>query len=181
MRILLTPDVAPLTGMVLFRPGHNLLPLFRQPRLMISTVPVALQGLPSGLIADSGDAAEGDAEPVAEAVLRLQADPESPESYMLRPKRRRWENNRYTGWVKHQACLGCRKPADDPHHITGYGLGGTATRAHDLFVIPLCRACHDWLHADTGAFEAKNGTQLELLFRFLDRVMAIGVIRTGDK
>lgn len=112
----------------------------------------------------------------AKTVLALKADPESPESYMLRPKRRRWECEKYTRWVKQQPCECCRRPADDPHHIIGHGMGGTATKAHDLFVIPLCRECHDELHADVTAFERKYGTQLELLFRFLDRVMAIGVI-----
>ena len=110
------------------------------------------------------------------AVLALRIDPESPESFMLRPKRRRWENEKYTRWVKVQPCEGCRRPADDPHHIIGHGMGGTATKAHDLFVIPLCRECHDELHADVAAFEKKHGTQLELLFRVLDRALAIGVI-----
>lgn len=109
-------------------------------------------------------------------VLALSADPESPESFMLRPKRRRWENEKYTRWVKSQPCECCRRPADDPHHVIGYGMGGTATKAHDLFVFPLCRECHDKLHADVAAFEQKYGTQLELLFRFLDRTLAIGVI-----
>jgi len=112
----------------------------------------------------------------AKPVLKLTADPESPESFMLRPKRRRWENPIYTRWVKTQPCECCRRPADDPHHVIGHGMGGTATKAHDLFVIPLCRECHDELHADLAAFEQKHGTQLELAFRFLDRVMGIGVI-----
>ena len=39
------------------------------------------------------------------------------------------------------------------------------TKAHDLFVLPLCRKHHDELHADTVAFEEKYGSQLELIFR----------------
>ena len=70
-------------------------------------------------------------------VLALHADPESPESFMLRPKHRRWVNEDYTRWVKTQPCEGCRRPADDPHHVIGHGMGGTATKVHDLFVI-LC-------------------------------------------
>ncbi len=50
------------------------------------------------------------------------------------------------------------------------------TKAHDLFVIPLCRAHHDELHADLKAFEKKYGTQPELLLRTLDRALAIGVL-----
>ncbi|SKC22495.1 Protein of unknown function [Kosakonia radicincitans] len=115
-------------------------------------------------------------EEVAKQVLALRIDPETPESFMLRPKRRRWENEKYTRWVKEQQCMCCNNPADDPHHLIGHGNGGMGTKAHDLFVIPLCRAHHDALHADTVAFEAKHGSQLLLLFRFLDRALAIGVL-----
>nr|WP_276540625.1 DUF968 domain-containing protein [Citrobacter freundii] len=115
----------------------------------------------------------------AKKILTLSVDPESPESFMLRPKRRRWINETYTRWVKTQPCECCRRPADDPHHIVGHGMGGTATKAHDLFVIPLCRECHDELHADVPVFEQKHGTQLELLLRFMDRALAIGVIATA--
>lgn len=109
-------------------------------------------------------------------ILKLAADPESPESFMLRPKSRRWENRAYTRWVKAQPCKCRRRPADDPHHIIGHGMDGTATKVHDLFVFPLCRVCHDELRADVPAFEQKYGSQLAQLFRFLDRALVIGVI-----
>lgn len=112
----------------------------------------------------------------AKKVVAVKVDPETPESFMLRPKRRRWENEKYTQWVKDQPCVCCNKQADDPHHLIGHGQGGMGTKAHDLFVIPLCRAHHDELHADHVAFEAKYGDQLMLLFRFLDRALAIGVL-----
>ncbi|MFC6123229.1 DUF968 domain-containing protein [Citrobacter bitternis] len=112
----------------------------------------------------------------AKRVLALKVDPETPESFMLRPKRRRWENTTYTRWVKAQQCACCSNPADDPHHVIGHGQGGMGTKAHDLFVLPLCRAHHDELHRDPVAFEAKYGSQLTLLFRFIDHALAIGVI-----
>jgi len=109
-------------------------------------------------------------------ILTLKTDPESPESFMLRPKRRRWVNEKYTRWVKAQPCLCCNQPADDPHHLIGHGMGGMGTKAHDLFVIPLCRAHHDELHANAVAFEKKYGTQSELVLKTLDRALAIGVL-----
>ena len=112
----------------------------------------------------------------AKKVLALKVDPESPESFMLRPKRRRWVNEKYTRWVKTQPCACCGKPADDPHHLIGHGQGGMGTKAHDLFVLPLCRKHHDELHADTVVFEEKYGSQLELIFRFIDRALTIGVL-----
>jgi len=114
-------------------------------------------------------------------IITLQADPESPESFMLRPKRRRWENAKYTRWVKSQPCACCNMQADDPHHIIGYGQGGMGTKSHDLFVIPLCRAHHDELHRDVRAFEEKYGSQIVLLFRFLDYAIAVGVIGSVKK
>ncbi|TNV14926.1 DUF968 domain-containing protein [Buttiauxella sp. B2] len=112
----------------------------------------------------------------AKRVLALKVDPESPESFMLRPKRRRWESMKYTRWAKSEKCACCDNPADDPHHLIGYGQGGMATKAHDLFVIPLCRRHHDELHADVSAFEKKYGTQPELVLKTLDRALAIGVL-----
>ncbi|MDF7657614.1 DUF968 domain-containing protein [Erwiniaceae bacterium L1_54_6] len=113
---------------------------------------------------------------VVKAVISLAIDPESPESFMKRPKRKRWVNEKYTRWVKAQPCACCNKPADDPHHIIGHGQGGMGTKAHDLFVIPLCRAHHDELHRGPVAFEEKYGSQTDLLIRFLDHSIAVGVI-----
>lgn len=112
-------------------------------------------------------------------VLALAIDPETPESFLQRPKRRRYENTKYTQWVKRQPCCACGNGSDDPHHITGNGFGGMATKAHDLFVIPLCRRCHDSLHANTQAWENEHGTQEHLLLTTLDRALAMGVIATG--
>ncbi len=112
-------------------------------------------------------------------VLALAIDPETPESFLLRPKRRRYENTKYTQWVKRQPCCACGNGSDDPHHITGKGFGGMATKAHDLFVIPLCRRCHDSLHANTQDWENEHGTQEHLLLTTLDRALAMGVIATG--
>ncbi|WP_413734362.1 DUF968 domain-containing protein [Sodalis sp. RH21] len=117
----------------------------------------------------------------AKQVLALKIDPESPESLMLRPKRRRWVNEQYTRWVKSQPCEGCGNPSDDPHHIIGYGQGGMGTKAHDLFVIPLCRRCHDELHRDMRTFEHGHDSQPAMLLRVLDKALAIGIIATGRK
>ncbi|HBD1141233.1 TPA: phage tail tape measure protein [Escherichia coli] len=100
----------------------------------------------------------------AKKVLALKVDPESPESFMLRPKRRRWVNEKYTRWVKTQPCACCGKPADDPHHLIGHGQGGMGTKAHDLFVLPLCRKHHDELHADMGD-QQRQRYQVQLSLR----------------
>ncbi|MCU5775208.1 DUF968 domain-containing protein [Winslowiella arboricola] len=125
--------------------------------------------------------ATGILQEAAKQILALKIDDESPESFMLRPKRKRWANDTYTRWVKAQPCACCGKQADDPHHIIGHGQGGMGTKAHDLFVLPLCRQHHDELHADMNSFEEKYGSQIELLFRFLDHSIAVGVIGTGKK
>lgn len=110
------------------------------------------------------------------AVITLKIDPEPPESLMLRPKLKPWRNEKYTRFVKSQPCVCCGQHADDPHHLIGHGLGGTGTKTHDLFTIPLCRKHHDELHRDMRAWEAEYGSQKSLLFDFLNRSFGVGVL-----
>ncbi|EDJ8318386.1 hypothetical protein CIM20_09935 [Salmonella enterica subsp. enterica serovar Muenchen] len=126
------------------------------------------------LIKDSGlnETVAGREKPV----LVLEANDDPPAGYMRKPKMQRLELLEYTRWVKRQPCCGCGKQADDPHHIIGHGFGGTGTKACDLLVIPLCRVCHDALHADTRAWEEQNGSQLLWLARTLARATGIGAI-----
>ncbi|WJV61381.1 DUF968 domain-containing protein [Pectobacteriaceae bacterium C52] len=117
-------------------------------------------------------------------ILKLAIDDEPAAGFMLLPKLSRWECEKYTRWVKTQKCCACGAPSDDPHHIIGHGMGGMGTKSHDLFTIPLCRFCHDALHRDINAWEGEYGSQVELLFRFLDWALGIGAIviyRKGDK
>ncbi|WP_338629833.1 DUF968 domain-containing protein [Yersinia enterocolitica] len=109
-------------------------------------------------------------------VLALKIDDEPPASFMRIPKRQRWENKKWLKWVKSQQCCGCGSSADDPHHIIGHGQGGMGTKAHDLFTIPLCRLCHDALHADMRVWEAEHGSQIELWFHFMDRSISNGAM-----
>ncbi|VVT52221.1 Uncharacterized protein, YdfU family [Kosakonia radicincitans] len=118
-------------------------------------------------------------EPVREKpVVSLIVDPVAPKTLFRLPKRSRWENPKFLAWVKTQPCACCGNPADDPHHLIGWGQGGTGTKAHDAFTIPLCRQHHDELHGNAGvaAFERKYGTQPELIIKLLDRALALGVL-----
>ncbi|AVK38752.1 DUF968 domain-containing protein [Morganella morganii] len=108
-------------------------------------------------------------------VVVPEIEPEPPASFMRIPKLKRWECLKYLQWVKSQPCCVCGQQADDPHHIIGHGTGGTGTKAHDIFTIPLCRIHHDELHRDVNAWERKYGSQLELLFKFMNRSYGIGV------
>ncbi len=112
----------------------------------------------------------------AASLISLDVDPESPATFMLRPKPTRWECCKYLQWVKKQACVGCGNAADDPHHLIGHGQGGMATKAHDLFTIPLCRGCHRRLHDDPRKFETEHGSQPELVIKTIGRALALGVI-----
>lgn len=109
-------------------------------------------------------------------VLALKIDDEPPASFMRIPKRYRWESRKWLTWVKSQACSGCGGSADDAHHIIGHGQGGMGTKAHDFFTIPLCRGCHDALHADMHTWEAEYGSQIVLWFHFMDWSISIGAM-----
>lgn len=113
---------------------------------------------------------------LAKPIKKINVDPESPESFMLRPKLKRWECEKYTQWVKTQPCVCCGKQADDPHHIIGYGQGKMGSKAHDIFTLPLCRFHHNELHADVEEWENKYGSQILLLIHFLDKVFGMKVI-----
>ncbi|HFO4316390.1 TPA: DUF968 domain-containing protein, partial [Escherichia coli] len=54
--------------------------------------------------------------------------------------------------------------------------GGMGTKSHDIFTLPLCREHHNELHADPLVFEEKHGSQVDLIFRFLDHAFATGVL-----
>lgn len=162
-----------LKGVIDLIPESHARSVLRMPKPVVDTGP-----MPEAVITPARSAQEmiQEAAEVVKQVLTISIDPESPQSYMARPKRIRYINEKYTRWVKAQPCVCCGKPADDPHHIIGHGQGGMGTKAHDLFVIPLCRAHHDELHRDPKAFEEKYGSQVLLLFRFLDHSIAVGVI-----
>ncbi|HAV8632073.1 TPA: DUF968 domain-containing protein [Escherichia coli] len=115
--------------------------------------------------------------PQEKTVVSIAVDPESPAQYLQRQKPQREEMPVYTHWVKTQKCVTCGNQADDPHHIIGHGLGGMGTKADDLFVIPLCRKCHNELHAGVKDFEEKHGSQLLLLIRFLMHAKNSGVLK----
>ncbi|MDA5495431.1 DUF968 domain-containing protein [Yersinia intermedia] len=131
---------------------------------------------PQELVAKKVAKANPPAEVAVKPALALKVDAEPPAGFMLRPKLRRWENRRYLQWVKSQPCCGCGNGDCDPHHIIGHGQGGMATKAHDLFTFPLCRNCHDELHANQRVWEEKHGSQIVLLFRFMDRSIGIGAL-----
>ncbi|EHN97145.1 DUF968 domain-containing protein [Escherichia coli] len=115
--------------------------------------------------------------PQEKTVVSIAVDPESPAQYLQRQKPQREEMPVYTRWVKTQKCMTCGNQADDPHHIIGHGLGGMGTKADDLLVIPLCRKCHNELHAGVKDFEEKHGSQLLLLIRFLMHARNSGVLK----
>jgi hypothetical protein len=112
----------------------------------------------------------------AKTVVELRVEPESPQTLFARPKCIRWESPAYLKWVKAQPCQCCGMPADDAHHLTGYGQGGTGTKAHDSLTIPLCRRHHDELHRDLRTFENNHGSQPEMIINLLDRAFALGVL-----
>ncbi|MEG0716821.1 MAG: DUF968 domain-containing protein, partial [Morganella sp. (in: enterobacteria)] len=114
--------------------------------------------------------------PAVKPVVGVLVDPESPQTYMKRPKRIRWTAPEYLAWIKTQPCESCGKSSDDPHHLIGWGQGGMATKAHDIFAIPLCRQCHTELHNDPVKFEQKYVPQPVMIIRVLDRAYGLGVL-----
>lgn len=114
------------------------------------------------------------------AMLKLKVEPEPPASFMARPKLKRFENRKWLQFVKSQPCICCGQRADDPHHIIGYGGGKMGGKEHDLFTIPLCRVHHNELHTSVERFEQQYGSQITLLYKFLDRAIGLGALVIDD-
>lgn len=70
------------------------------------------------------------------------------------------KSKKYTDWVKSLPCCVTRMPADDPHHIIGYGLSGMGQKPSDIFCIPLTRDKHNELHLDITRWEEFYGCQV---------------------
>ena len=173
---ILTPIPVPELSAVIFRPGVSELHKFNC-RMLIIPVPESLGDKSVGPIALSSSFLSDEFSDIEEIkqILKLHIDPEPPASFMKKPKLLRWTNDNYLQWVKKQPCCICNAMADDAHHLIGYGQGGTGTKAHDLFTIPLCRIHHSELHKDPNGWEREHGSQLIFLIRFLDRSAALGV------
>ncbi|WP_430442356.1 DUF968 domain-containing protein [Providencia huaxiensis] len=173
---ILTANTVPDLGLVIFRPGVSELSNFNG-RMLIIPVPNSLSDKSVGPIALSSSFLSDEFNDVEDIkqILKLTVDPEPPASLMLKPKLQRWINDNYLKWVKSQPCCVCNSIAHDAHHLIGYGQGGMGTKAHDLFTIPLCRVHHDELHHDPKGWESEHGSQLVLLFQFLDRSIGLGV------
>ena len=60
-----------------------------------------------------------------------------------------WRSETYLAWVRRQSCVCCTGPGGDAHHVIGlhWGLSGMGTTAPDSYVMPVCRACHQRIHA----------------------------------
>ncbi len=113
---------------------------------------------------------------MAKPVRELEVDAEPPARLMLRPKPMVWTCANYTRYVKALPCVVCGAQADDPHHLIGHGQGKMGGKAHDLFVIPMCRQHHDELHRNVGSWELKHGSQFKYLVATLDRALKEGAL-----
>lgn len=67
------------------------------------------------------------------------------------------------GMLRHMPCIVTANTPAEPHHLIAVGDGKMGSKADDSQTIPLCRQMHNLLHHDVREFEAKYGTQKELL------------------
>ena len=88
-----------------------------------------------------------------------------------------WRCKKYTDWVKQLPSAISMKPADDPHHVKGVLFTGT-TKPHDLFVMPMTRDEHTYLH-DKGATEWQRIMQIsqsDEIIRTINKALNDGLI-----
>lgn len=99
MRALLTPEIAPRMGIVLFRPGSELMPLFMQGRVLLEPEPERYSSFASGAVPAASQPLADDPAVRAvfrhEAVIRRAGGVECLESWLLREKGCQWP---HSGW-----------------------------------------------------------------------------------
>jgi hypothetical protein len=97
VRALLTPEIAPRMGIVLFRPGSELMPLFMQGRVLLEPEPERYSSFASGAVPASSQPLADDPAVRAvfrhEAVIRRAGGVECLESWLLREKGCQWPHS----------------------------------------------------------------------------------------
>ena len=86
-----------------------------------------------------------------------------------------YRNQNYIKWVKQQVCP-CGNHADDAHHVIDVGLGGMGTKASDLLTFPVCRSCHQDIHANLKHWENIYGDQMFWVAMTIEQAREEGVI-----
>lgn len=71
----------------------------------------------------------------------------------------RWANESYLAFVRKLPCSCCgRTPAGDAHHVIGVGnFSGVGLKAPDSLTMPLCRTCHERVHATPELWQKQWG------------------------
>ena len=93
-------------------------------------------------------------------------------------KKKRWTSKAYLRWVSKLACsAGCLKDETIvAHHLTSRHApfcGGMSYKASDIFVMPLCHACHSAAHnGDSDILD----WQFTFIFDTLDRATRAGIL-----
>jgi hypothetical protein len=84
----------------------------------------------------------------------------------------------YLNYVGSLPCVVCGcEPAGEAHHVIDSGIGGgMGTKASDIFVFPLCRIHHTWLHDDVDKFEEKFGDQWMWVCLTIHQAITEGVL-----
>jgi hypothetical protein len=86
------------------------------------------------------------------------------------------KSRKYLNWVKSLDCCLCGAPADDPHHLIGVGnMGGMGMKAPDITAIPVCRGCHNSIHAKPELWP----DQWEYIVRTLAMAFKDGIIKVA--
>jgi hypothetical protein len=93
-------------------------------------------------------------------------------------KRKPWRSEKYLAYVREQDCEHCGKPAHidgmDAHHAIGVGLGkGVGTKVSDCFVLPVCRVCHNQIHADKDIIDQQRAALLMIEKALQDGVLVV--------
>ena len=104
--------------------------------------------------------------PQEKTVVSITVDPESPESFMRRPKRRRWVNEKYTRWVKTQPCVRVvvsQPTIPSPDWSRSGRDGNKGSRYFHATAVP---GTSQRTSCGSAGVRRKHGSQVDLIFSF---------------
>lgn len=91
-------------------------------------------------------------------------------------KTKKWRNKKYLKWVKSLPCVVTKYASEDPHHITGHGMGGVGTKPSDLFTFPLSRFEHNRLHSNWKSWEKWYASQWVYVINTINLAISLEII-----
>lgn len=93
-------------------------------------------------------------------------------------KQKPFRSDKYLAFIRGLDCCNCGKPPEvagiEAHHINGQGFDrGKGIKIDDCLTLPLCRICHNEIHANKNAVDQQFFALKMIAKAFRDGVIKV--------